>query len=114
MPKLYHQEGEWIVPGQQAKHATRADIPSTPAELAHWLNERKVAPQPIAASKPIEPPLRIEPAQAIPTATPATPAINATMIEQWLMDSATTAQVERIFTALGVRFHELRKAAQSC
>jgi hypothetical protein len=63
MPKLYHQEGEWIVPGQQAKHAIRADIPSTPAELAHWLNERKVAPQRIAASEPIEPPLRIEPAQ---------------------------------------------------
>jgi hypothetical protein len=49
--KLYHNgqlEG-WQVPGKQDKRAERIDVPSSPAELAAWLNHRRVGPTGIAA-----------------------------------------------------------------
>lgn len=44
MTKLYHgPEGQgWQIPGQQDRKAARVDVPSSPAELAAWLNERAV------------------------------------------------------------------------
>jgi hypothetical protein len=51
MTKLYHNgepEG-WQIPGNQDKRAERVDVPSSPAELAAWLNERGVKPAPAAA-----------------------------------------------------------------
>jgi hypothetical protein len=44
--KLYHNgttEG-WQIPGQQDKKAERIDVPSSPADLAAWLNHRRVGP----------------------------------------------------------------------
>ena len=44
MTKLYHgADGTWQVPGQQDKKAARVDVPNPPAELAAWLNERRVS-----------------------------------------------------------------------
>jgi hypothetical protein len=49
MPKLYHDTVEgWQVPGQQAKTATRIDVPNAPVELAAWLNARVHIVEPIA------------------------------------------------------------------
>jgi hypothetical protein len=42
MPKLYHHAASWQVPGRQDRKATRVDVPSQPAELAAWLNARRV------------------------------------------------------------------------
>jgi hypothetical protein len=42
MPKLYHHAGSWQLPGQQDKKAERVDVPGQPAELAAWLNSRRV------------------------------------------------------------------------
>jgi hypothetical protein len=36
----------------------------------------------------------------------------ADQLEEWLLDRATPGQVERLFAALGARFHELRKQAR--
>jgi hypothetical protein len=36
-----HNTG-WQIPGQQDRKAQRVDVPSSPAELAAWLNERHV------------------------------------------------------------------------
>lgn len=44
MPKLYHHEGRWLVPGQQDRKAARVDVPASPPDLAAWLNERDVRP----------------------------------------------------------------------
>lgn len=42
MTKLYHAAGTWQIPGQQDKKAERVDVPNPPAELAAWLNSRRV------------------------------------------------------------------------
>jgi hypothetical protein len=51
MPKLYYSvqrasdpalADPWQVPGQQDKKAERVDVPAAPAELAAWLNSRRV------------------------------------------------------------------------
>jgi hypothetical protein len=41
--KLYHEQ-IWVVPGKQGRGAERVDVPTTPAELADWLNDRRVTP----------------------------------------------------------------------
>src|SRR5688572_19849174 len=46
MPKLYYEEGSWIIPGVQGRKAERVDIPNQPGELATWLNDRSVSPKP--------------------------------------------------------------------
>ena len=43
MPKLYHHEGRWQVPGQQDRKAARVEVPTSPEPLAAWLNGRHVA-----------------------------------------------------------------------
>lgn len=50
MTKLYHDAESWIVPGQQGKGATRADVPISPPELAAWLNDRRVPIEPGAGA----------------------------------------------------------------
>lgn len=104
MPKLYHQDGQWIVPGQQQRHAVRHDIPATPGELAEWLNERTIPRDPIKSDETASDPTAHQP--AIQSAA----AIDPTTITEWIMDTATPAQVEQCFAALGVRFQELRRA----
>ena len=49
MPKLYNHEGSWQIPGQQDRKARRVDVPSSPAELAAWLNDRNVTADETAA-----------------------------------------------------------------
>jgi hypothetical protein len=51
MTKLYNngQREGWQVPGQQDKGAERIDVPSAPADLAAWLNHRRVGPTGLAA-----------------------------------------------------------------
>src|SRR4051812_40858434 len=43
--KLYHEQ-VWVIPGKQGRGAERVDVPSSPADLAAWLNERQVSPEP--------------------------------------------------------------------
>jgi hypothetical protein len=53
MPKLYHNgqlEG-WQIPGQQDPKASRVHVPSSPADLAAWLNHRRVGPTGAAAEQ---------------------------------------------------------------
>jgi hypothetical protein len=52
MTKLYHgPEGQgWQIPGQQDRKAARLDVPSSPADLAAWLNERAVPADPAACN----------------------------------------------------------------
>jgi hypothetical protein len=54
MTKLYHgPEGQgWQIPGQQERKAARVDVPNGPAELAAWLNERRVTAE--LPSEPID------------------------------------------------------------
>jgi hypothetical protein len=47
MPKLYHENGGWTVPGTQGRWAQRVDVPNTPFDLAMWLNARAVPPDKI-------------------------------------------------------------------
>lgn len=47
MPKLYHENGGWTVPGTQGRWAQRVDVPNTPFDLAVWLNARAVPPDKI-------------------------------------------------------------------
>lgn len=106
MPKLYHQDGKWIVPGQQSKSATRHDVPATPLELANWLNERAATTE---ASQHVDD----ETAQSSAQDKQPEPrqSLNPELVQQWLMDEASGAQIEQLFTALGVRFHEMRRKA---
>jgi hypothetical protein len=47
MTKLYHSSelDGWQIPGQQDRKAERVDVPSSPADLADWLNARFVSPR---------------------------------------------------------------------
>lgn len=40
--KLYYWLRDWQLPGQQHKSADRVEVPTTPAGLCAWLNERRV------------------------------------------------------------------------
>lgn len=116
----------WQIPGQQDKHASRVEIPTTPVALCQWLNERRVpiclslvdtsksAAQaygfdPTAPQEPVEAP----PADNRPPALAMTPerlaSFTASQIEEFILDVATVAQVCRIFEAIGSRFAEARR-----
>ena len=103
MPKLYNENDQWVVPGQQGNRSIRHDVPSIPSELCAWLNERRVPSAPVGTST----------AEPAPNTTPDSVShfttLDAGTIIEWIMDTATAAQIENIFTALGVRFHELKK-----
>lgn len=52
MTKLYSNDaGAWQVPGKQDKKAERVDVPSSPEELAAWLNERRVTRKPLEGAE---------------------------------------------------------------
>jgi hypothetical protein len=120
--KLYFEHtggGHWELPGQQPKGASRVDIPSTPVAMVAWLNERRVPIAPGASSPGLldydggsgssfdAPP---KPFVAAPApATPQPSSFEATAIEEFILDRATVAEVERIFAVLGTRFAEARR-----
>jgi hypothetical protein len=120
--KLYHSPHRgWELPGQQSKAAFRVDIPSTPVALCQWLQERNVSPEPgqpagslfsapVAAQRAPEP-LPINMATAAIPQKPQPSSFEASAIEEFILDRATVAEVERIFQALGCRFAEARRAA---
>ena len=129
MPKLYHNGTDWQLPGQQDTGAVRVDVPHSPAEAAAWLNARAVSPgapgdqlalptgdqgnPALEASgrRALEAHHRRELEEATRQAKRATEAMQRGAVEdleQWIFDQATTDQVERIFAALGARFHEMR------
>lgn len=109
MPKLYHEAGQWLVPGHQSKRATRVDIPSSPPELADWLNMRKVGSNPPAfdaALAPVELITESPPCQAMaPRPAPKT----ADGILDFILDEATVDQCANILSCIGTRFGELIK-----
>lgn len=45
--KLYKENGVWMLPGKQGRHAIRVDVPGTPADLVKWLNDRDVPINPV-------------------------------------------------------------------
>ena len=103
MPKLYNENDQWVVPGKQGSHSIRQDVPSVPSDLCAWLNERRVPSEPVGTST-------AEPApNTVPDTVSHCTTLDAGKIIEWIMDTATAAQIENIFTALGVRFHELKK-----
>jgi hypothetical protein len=69
MPKLYYGAGSapWMVPGKQARYAYRVDVPSTPNELAQWLNDRGVPCEVIGDGEAVAPAeLQIVPDKSVP------------------------------------------------
>lgn len=84
------------------------EVPATKAELIPFLNdlEKRLA-APLAAEEHAEAPTPPPAPVALPSAPPAAPAVgNIAALEAWIMDEAPQAHIERIFTALGVRFGE--------
>lgn len=111
MPKLYYQDDNWVVPGHQHKTAVRHDIPSTPAELADWLNSRDATNR-RSVEKPLNEPDTAFHAVNVDDAATA-PTLDPSAVTEWILDAATPAQIETIFAALGARYHEMRRAAQT-
>lgn len=136
MTKLYHDNQRWQVPGQQGRGASREDVPSSPEQLAAWLNARNVprsAEQSAGLFSPGVPNSAVEQTPALDASIAKarhTAALrqleqagneqqrqadairrgNAEELAGWILDHATCAQVEQLFAAIGARFHELRKA----
>lgn len=100
--KLYFHVGRWELPGQQSKGAERVDIPNNPAALCAWLNERRV---PIVMPLHSPPAAESRPAAPVPAAPSCATAAD---LEDFVLNRATIAEVERIFAALGARFAEAR------
>lgn len=139
MTKLYHDGTAWQVPGKQAKHAARIDVPRSPAELAAWMNARGV---PAKAGDPLMPAITdandyagsslpphvethvqragnqatrraLEDAERkMQRAITTLERDSGDAICKWILELATPHQVERCFEALGARFHELRSEAR--
>ncbi len=114
MTKLYVEGPDctWTVPGQQSRSALRVDVPNGPAELAAWLNARCV-PEGDAGGRydlPEQPPT-VAPVAPNDAGAGAAIAAGADQVADWILDRASAAEVERLFSCLGARFHELRKAA---
>lgn len=109
MPKLYHQAEGWTVPGKQDRHAQRVDVPSNPEQLADWLNDRCCPVD--EGSAPFEPMALGKAAPlAPPPGRPDEPIQqSAEAIADWLLDHATQAEVEQVFSAIGCRWGEARK-----
>jgi hypothetical protein len=131
MTKLYYDPldgGGWQVPGKQAKGALGMKVPSSPAELAAWLNERK-APfyGPKMNLEMIADPMDAGPPEFRGTvASDRCPACNRTertaeliaqsgdvdRIADWIMEKTDQRGIERLFEALGARVGELRREAR--
>lgn len=107
--RLYRiASGRWA--GTQAdagKGFVAVDVDTTKGPLIALLNrqldEGRVHAQAQAPAAPPAPP---------PPAPKLLEGKEADQLEEWLLDRATPSQVERLFAALGARFHELRKQAR--
>lgn len=109
---------EWETVRDVAKRKAReigarmeeVDVPATKAGLIPFLNDlEKRLEAPPAAAEPVAAPTVAPP----PVAPPAAPAVgNITALEDWIMDHATQNEIERLFTALGVRFGEAVRPAR--
>lgn len=91
------------------------DVPTDKPGLLAFLNQMESDPYTLLSG-----PSALEPKKAL--VAPSSQSSNAEAPDMkmpmtpdpqhlidWIMDSATPAQVESVFTALGVRFHELRR-----
>jgi hypothetical protein len=125
MAKLYYRAGQWQVPGYQDKGAERVDVPTSPETLASWLQARSVKADPtvwnddddetqLASAAESTADLRVRPqTEEPPRVSPAIarPPSCGELVE-FVLDGATVAEVELIFSAIGTRFAELRKEAR--
>lgn len=111
--------GNWTGTIADATKAAKADsagswkqieVPTDKAGLIDFLNAMEAGSAPAAPS--VQPELPVVAEQPVVEKKPPTPS-SADAVTAWIMDEATPAQVEATFTALGVRFHEMRKAVQS-
>lgn len=117
MPKLYRENGLWVVPGQQGKKAERVDIPSTPAELAAWLNVREqqqeIAPEveqpPVPQNGSVAcPRCKMLPGLAERSAKAlAERAITEERI-RWIAEEADPGTLGRLAAAVAERFNNLK------
>jgi hypothetical protein len=132
--RLYKEDGRWVLPGQQRRHARRVDIPGQPAAMVEWLNERDVPEFPPRIVKSVNEPdvlheaelraLRDLPDDQIDTsnipeqtdwsnatrgrfASPAKPTL--TDVEEFIQD-ADPVQVSNIVTQICWRLKELAGA----
>lgn len=104
--KAYISEGQFFAPGTQPKGAEKVEVPTDTKGLVDYLNELMTETS--------------APAGELELAAPESPerqqqfeGTQVNICERFIMDKATPAQVEQLFAALGVRFHEMRKAARS-
>jgi len=90
--------------------AEEVQLPATKAGLVPFLNDLErfhggftpAAPEPAPeAPAPLAP-------RAVPVPPPAHMSVSG--VAEWVMDSASQAEVEQLFAALGVRFGELARA----
>lgn len=104
---LIPETGQWRSNAKDAKALGDYVAIETPTTKAAWLellNEHQVGAKPAAAAEDPAP---------VPTIEPDAPgAVNADAMLEWLFDQAEPRHVERIFEALGTRFHEMRKVAE--
>lgn len=114
MMRLYRTaSGRWA--GTQAgagKGFVAVDVDTTKTPLIDLLNRQlDEGRDQVQAQGPAAPP-----APPPPVPPPPAPKLvegkEADQLEEWLLDRATPSQVERLFAALGARFHELRKQAR--
>lgn len=114
MPKLYHENDQWLVPGTQSRKALRVDLPNQPHALAEWLNERVVSPTIVETDRlseeefaeVVEVKERTDFAPpVVKTTTPKT----ADGIIDFILDEATVDQCANILSCIGTRFGELIK-----
>ena len=107
--RLYRTaSGRWA--GTRAgagKGFVAVDVDTTKGPLIALLNreldEARAQAQTQAPAAPPAPP---------PPAPKLLEGNEADQLEEWLLDRAAPSQVERLFAALGARFHELRKQAR--
>ena len=111
MMRLYRTaNGRWA--GTQAdagKGFVAVDLDTTKGPLIALLNgqlDEGRAQAQAQAQAPAAPPAPPPPAPQLIEGK------EADQLEEWLLDRATPGQVERLFAALGARFHELRKQAR--
>jgi hypothetical protein len=131
MPKLYHHAGSWQLPGQQDRQAKRVDVPNVPAELAAWLNARRVPATAVdelirnaaldridaeAAGVELEPIPQLASEAKPPAPPPPAPAIkppaigaSADELVDWLFDHASNSQIHDVMSAITDRFAEAIK-----
>lgn len=85
------------------------EVPTDKAGLIAYLNDYRPDSLNGSKSPTIATPAPPQPEpQRQPEAAPRDPA----SVANWIMDTATPREIELLFEALGVRFHEMRKAAK--